>query len=174
MVQRFLKDRNENAFRNLYRSKSPALYQMALRLTAYDPYKSEEILQEMWIMAIKRLPDFEWRSTLSTWLTGILINIWRERRRSNERELAALSAMESRTDVSNADLYYTKYDLEKAIISLPPGYRQVIVLHDIEGYKHREIAMLLDIEEGTSKSQLHHARKAMRIFLKDEIKDEES
>ena len=145
---------------------------MALRLTANNQFDAEEILQEMWVIAIKKLPHFEWRSKLSTWLTGILINIWREKRRTIEREMTALSTFEMRSETSIAEDEFTKYDLEKAINSLPPGYRQVIILHDIEGYKHREIAELLNIEEGTSKSQLHHARMAMRNFFNDETKEE--
>ena len=86
--------------------------------------------------------------------------------------MTALSTFEMRSETSIAEDEFTKYDLEKAINSLPPGYRQVIILHDIEGYKHREIAELLNIEEGTSKSQLHHARMAMRNFFNDETKEE--
>lgn len=64
----------------------------------------------------------------------------------------------------------TSIDLDNGIAKLPPGYRQIIVLHDVEGYKHKEIAELLDITEGTSKSQLFYARKALREYLSEDSK----
>ena len=164
LVQDFLDTRSEDAFLRLYRGKTPHLYQMALRLTQ-DEYQSEELIQEMWLVAIKRLSDFQWKSELKTWLTGILINLYRSMRREEEKEITTgamqLSEELSITEIRNESVA----DLEKAIAQLPGGYRQTIILHDIEGYKHREIAEILDVSIGTSKSQLFYARKALREYL---------
>ncbi len=166
LVQEFLNSRSESAFRKLYRSNSPHLYQMALRLTQ-DTYASEELLQEMWVVAIRKLPDFQWKSELKTWLIGILINLYRSMRKAVEREMTTADTDLLEVEHPQEILSDSIADLEKAIGQLPAGYRQIIVLHDIEGYKHKEIATLLDISEGTSKSQLFHARKALRTFLSD-------
>ena len=167
LVKEFLKSRSERAFSDLYRAKTPRLYQMALRLTAHNEHDAEELVQEMWSIAIKRLVHFEWRSELRTWLTGILINLSREKRKRQEKEIAAKTALINEAEEVDVTSNFTAYDLERALVQLPAGYRQAIILHDIEGYKHKEIADLLDINEGTSKSQLFHARKALRIYLKE-------
>lgn len=154
---------------NLYRSKTPHLFRMALRLTQ-DEYQSEELLQEMWIIAIKKLEKFEWRSELKTWLIGILINLARAKRKEQEMELISDQEDVAAEGSSGELAFSNSYDLENGIATLPPGYRQIIILHDIEGYKHREIAELLDVSEGTSKSQLFHARKMLREYLSEEPK----
>lgn len=169
LVQHFLEGRSEKAFKALYQAKTPRLYQIALRLCAQDQHKAEELIQEMWMVAIKNLPKFEWRSELRTWLTGILFNLSRDKRKKAERELNARQ-MATKDQGQIAELpFFTNFDLEKAISQLPPGFRQIIILHAIEGYKHREIAALLDITEGTSKSQLFHAKKALRLLLSEEV-----
>lgn len=169
LVRDFLRTRSESAFTDLYQSKTPHLYKMALRLTQ-DEYQSEELLQEMWIIAVKKLDKFEWRSELKTWLIGILINLARAKRKEREKEVIS-DQQEMVAEVSSAELTFSNsYDLENGIATLPPGYRQIIILYDIEGYKHREIADLLDISEGTSKSQLFHARKMLREYLSEETK----
>ena len=162
LVKDFLKSRSEKAFHKLYQAKTPRLYQVALRLTAHDQYQAEELIQEMWVIAIRKLEGFEWRSELRTWLTGILINLSRTLRKQQEKERIMEQTFE--TEITDPPIYDVM-DLEKAISELPAGYKQVIILHDIEGYKHREIAEIMDISEGTSKSQLFHARKAMRYLL---------
>lgn len=167
LVHKFLKSRSEAAFSDLYRAKSPHLYKMALRLTQ-DQYQAEELLQEMWIIAIRKLPTFAWRSELKTWLCAILLNLFRAEVRKKGEVLFSLAEI---TDpvVEPDKSYGNTTDLEQAIARLPPGYRQIIVLHDIEGYKHKEIAELLEITEGTSKSQLFHARKALREYLSEDL-----
>ena len=167
LVQDFLNNRSETAFLSLYRAKTPHLYQMALRLTQ-DEYQSEELIQETWMIAVGKLSTFQWKSELKTWLIGILINLYRSTRKSKEKEITS-SALELSNAVSVAQTWSeSAADLEKAISLLPPGYRQIILLHDVEGYKHREIAEILDISQGTSKSQLFHARKTLRKYLNEE------
>lgn len=166
LVDEFLKSRSERAFTSLYRAKTPRLYQMALRLTAHNRHQAEELIQEMWLIAIKKLAHFEWRSELMTWLTGILINLSKREKKQNTREMVSRETWVGDLDEEDHEPRFTTDDLENAMDQLPPGYRQVIILHDIEGYKHKEIAAMLDLNEGTSKSQLHHARKALRLYLK--------
>jgi RNA polymerase sigma-70 factor (ECF subfamily) len=155
--------RDEAAFRALYRRHTPALYRLALRLGGGDSPWAEELVQRTWIRAVEGLGSFAWRSSLSSWLGGIAINcgreLWREAGTRRETELVdeavaprALAAEE-------------RVDLESAIEQLPPGYREVFVLHDVEGYTHEEIAGLLGIEPGTSKSQLSRARQRLRTAL---------
>lgn len=168
LVQRYIRRRDERSFRELYRRHSPAMYVLALRLTNREA-DAEDALQDAWIRACRSLAEFQWRSSLRTWLTGILINCVRELKRKHERR-----AEEQITDhfplagtVESQEL-----NLENVIGSLPNGYRQILVLHDVEGYTHEEIGRLLDINVGTSKSQLHHARKVIKALLSRSNHDE--
>ena len=119
----------------------------------------------MWCIAIRKLAEFQWRSELKTWLTGILINLSREKRKEEEKEMNLHNTLITEAEKPLEPSVFDVHDLEKAISELPPGYRQVVILHDVEGYTHQEIAELLDIAEGTSKSQLYHARKTLREYL---------
>ena len=166
LVDQFIRTRSDKAFKNLYRAKTPRLYQIALRLVAHDVHLAEELIQEMWVIAIRRIEDFQWRSELKTWLTGILINVSRDRRKKVENEKKLRNTVIQAPEEIDSS-FFTTYDLERAIGNLPPGFRQVIILYAIEGYKHKEIAKILDISEGTSKSQLFHARNALRQILKE-------
>ena len=167
LVEDFLKFRSQQAFSRLYRAKTPHLYQMALRLTGQSPYEAEELIQQMWIVAIRKLESFEWRSTLKTWLTGILINLNREALNKLVSKKKAEEGLEV-TQQHTSHHAQSIYDLELALSTLAKGYRQVIILHDIEGYTHKEISAWLGISEGTSKSQLFQARRAMREALKEQ------
>jgi RNA polymerase sigma-70 factor (ECF subfamily) len=157
---------DEAAFLTLYRRHTPALYRLALRLGGGDEPWAEVLVQRSWIRAVGGLGGFAWRSALSTWLGGIAINcareLWRESR--DETSLTGeLGASAARGDSPSAA--EDRIDLERAIERLPQGYRQVFVLHDVEGYTHEEIGGLLGIETGTSKSQLSHARRRLRATL---------
>lgn len=164
IVREFLKHRSERAFIRLYRSKTPYLYRTALRLTQ-DEHEARELIQQMWIIAAEKLDTFAWRSSLNTWLCAILLNRFRNTRHKQGYTMHTLDP--ERTDLSrtNSEMTGTATDLESAIGQLPPGYRQIIILHDIEGYTHREIADMLEISEGTSKSQLFNARRSVREYF---------
>ena len=164
LVDTFLDERSEVSFRNLYRALTPRLYPMALRLSGGDIGICDEMMQDMWVRAIRKLETFEKRSSIMTWMIGILINVNRERYRDDIRNESWPEA-EADIPVLTLKRELLAMDIERAIASLPAGYRQVLVLHDIEGYKHKDIAEMLNINEGTSKSQLFQARKAMRKFL---------
>lgn len=166
LVNRFLKNKSEKAFRALYQQQNPSLYQLALKLTGYETYLSEEVIQETWIVAVQKLGDFRWKSKLRTWLAGILINVVRQKwRKSHQEEPLSISDEEYKGDIFADGFSCTQYDLENALATLSFGYRQIIVLHDIEGYKHKEIAQMLQIQEGTSKSQLFKARGKLKKLL---------
>lgn len=164
LVGSFKRAGDEAAFRELYRRHTPALYPLALRLVGGSEADAQDAVQDTWVRACRGLSDFAWRSSLRTWLTGILINRAREMARAhgrlNEEELTEESAPSAPSARAEGEI-----DLEHAIARLPAGYRHVLVLHDVEGYTHEEICRLLEINVGTSKSQLHHARRAVRAAL---------
>jgi RNA polymerase sigma-70 factor (ECF subfamily) len=158
-VERFLRDRTDSAFLSIYRAHTPALYAVALRLAGGSAQDAEDAVQEAWLRAVAALPRFEWRSALRTWLCGIVVNCCRELARRHRSDDSALP------DGVVAGISPETVALERAIQSLPPASREVFVLHDVHGYTHEEIATMLAIESGTSKSQLHHARRALRARL---------
>lgn len=164
LVRNFLSRRDEHAFRVLYQRHAPALYQLALRLVGWNTQEAEEIVQDTWLRAVEALAEFRWESGFRTWLSGILINRSRELYRARKKEQHTNINDELAVEVAVTE-NFEHLDLEQAIAALPNGYRQVLVLHDIEGYTHEEIGRLLEIEAGTSKSQLSHARRAMRNSL---------
>jgi RNA polymerase sigma-70 factor (ECF subfamily) len=151
----------EDAFRTLYRAHTPALYALALRLTGSDQSEAEEIVQETWVRATRKMSAFRGESALRTWLCGVLVNVRRERVRTAWR---MVSAPDIEPVAPAAD--DSAFDLERAIATLPDGARDVFVLHDVYGYVHREIAEMLGVVEGTSKSQLARARTLLRAALK--------
>ena len=165
LVAEFLASRSEQAFRRLYRRHASAVYALLLRLTAGDAARAEDCLQDAWLRAIAGLDRFAWRSSLRTWIRGIAINCWREGWREDRRTpLRLVEDREPEPDlpaVSPLDVIA----LERAVASLPDGYRAVLVLHDVEGFTHEEIAEALGIVPGTSKSQLARARAAVRRSL---------
>ena len=165
VVEAFLKTRSEEEFRELYRRHTPKLYRFVLRLLGGEPAQAEEVVHDAWIRAVQRLSGFRWESNLGTWLGGIALNRCREVRRSSD-----LSGLQARRDLRRPEPAASgspdgRLDLENAIAALPEGYRRVLVLHDLEGYSHAEIAGALGIEIGTSKSQLFEARRRMRRLL---------
>ena len=154
---------DERAFASLYDRHTPALYRLALRLTGGSDADAEDITHDAWVRAVERLGTFEWRAALRTWLSGIVIRCAHERNRATTR-VAFEDLAAGAEDVALRDSY-DRLDLERAIAGLADGFRQVFVLHDVQGYTHEEIADLLGIEPGTSKSQLSRARRALRRAL---------
>ncbi len=164
LVHHFLKTRSEKAFRKLYRAITPKLYPLALRLSGHQETYANDLIQEMWMRAIRKLPDFQWKSSLKTWLTRILINADLERNRQNKtrKKLKVIHVEEQKKENIQE-----KMDLEKAIAQLPQGCKRILLLHDIEGFTHKEIAEMLNMSIGNSKSQLFQARKKMKKFLSE-------
>lgn len=171
LVARVITRGDEASFRLLYERHTPRLLRLARNLTQGDDSDPRDLVQDTWIRAATRLSGFEWRSSLITWLSGILVNrmreIYRERARGELVELTEdIGDWPLPPDVSG------RLELESAIASLPPGGRTVLVLHDVEGYTHEEIAGFLGITPGTSKSQLCRARRAVVQFFQHERKGE--
>src|SRR3954468_3823877 len=158
LVRKFLHHRDDPSFRELYRRHTPVLYPLALRLCDSEA-DAHDAIQETWIQACGALAAFEWRSTLKTWLTGILIRCVRTQCRKRWRRQEEELPDDWADKIASSSI---TPDLDQTIAQLPEGYRQVLTLHDVEGYTHEEIGALLDISVGTSKSQLHHARRAVR------------
>ena len=165
LVERFLDSRSEEAFRDLYAAHSPYLYCLALRLTGGQATESEEILQEAWIRTIRRIERFRWKSALRTWIAGIVINCWRERKKRLQRRSREIEAVTEHVELAAVD---KRIDIERCLAELPAGQREVLILFDIQGFSHNEIAELLEIAPGTSKSRLFEARRAMRRQLDSE------
>jgi RNA polymerase sigma-70 factor, ECF subfamily len=161
LVERFLRGRGEDAFRALYRAHTPALYALAVRLAGGDRADAEDLVQESWVRALTALRTFRAQSALRSWLCGVLVNVHRGRIRADWRIVDAPD-VEPLADTTGRD---DAIDLERAIAALPEGARDVYVLHDVHGYTHREIAELMGIVEGTSKSQLNRARSLLRSSL---------
>jgi RNA polymerase sigma factor (sigma-70 family) len=162
LANRFVERRDEAAFRELFRRHTPALYQLGVRLLGGTGRGAEDAVQEAWLRAAKGLAAFQWRSSLRTWLTGITINCCRERLRERRAgETAELGGGPAQA----ANPMALCLDLERAVLGLPDGFREVFVLHEVEGFTHEEIAARLGIEVGTSKSQLSRARRALRSYL---------
>ena len=163
LVDAYLLRREERAFRDLYRRHTPAMYGTVLRMSRGDATLAEDAVQAAWIRAATRLDSFRWESSLRSWLTGIAINCWRESwRRAGRAEIVELPDL----PIAPAQLRVIhRLDLQRAIDRLPDGYREVLLLHDVEGYTHDEIGRLMGIRNGTSKSQLSRARRAVRRWL---------
>lgn len=154
---------NERAFRELYRRHTPTLYPFVLRVVGGSDADAEDVVQDTWIRAVQALPRFRWESAFRTWLVGIGLNRARELMRKRSRRASLLEEQEFPKAVKPHDA--GRLDLERAIELLPEGYRTVLLLHDVEGFTHPEISERLDIAIGTSRSQLHHARRSLRRLL---------
>lgn len=157
---------DEAAIRTLYERYAPRVYATTRRF-ADDDALAEDWAQEAWVSAIRGLPRFRGAAKFSTWLHRIAINSalqgQRRRERRSNRETALPETLPVSGPGNGAPLLRLR--LEAAVRELPPGMRQVLVLHDVEGYTHEEIAEALGVTPGTSKSQLFKARARMRELL---------
>lgn len=162
LVGQFLLFRSESAFNQIYQAHASSLFKIALQFSGGDSFAAEELVQETWIRAVQKLDSFRWESAFRTWLVGILIFCGKEYLRKSRRyELLNEQLSEYHLEKEIVQ----QMDIESALDKLPMGYKTVLVLHDIEGYKHEEISKLLGIQQGTSKSQLFHARRMIRNHL---------
>lgn len=160
------KNRDQNAFKFLFKEYSPKIYAFSLRLTLDVPL-AEEITQETFIKVWFKLETFRFESKFSTWLFSIAYNEFLTQLRTKTRYDKKIDESEYLTYEKFKDVIHfdTNIDLEYAISKLPEKQKTVFLLFEIEGYKHKEIAEILNINEGTSKSHLHSAK----IFLKKEL-----
>jgi RNA polymerase sigma-70 factor (ECF subfamily) len=163
LVSAILGAGSEPAFRLLFERHSARIYRTALRLTG-NAMEAEDVLQETWLRTMTRLRTFQWRSSLATWLTGVAANVSREtleRRNAWRIDESADPESTAVAPVHSLD----RIDLQRALAELPPGARAAFVLHDVEGLTHEEIAAQLGWTTGTSKTQLHRARRRLQQLL---------
>jgi RNA polymerase sigma-70 factor (ECF subfamily) len=156
-----------DAFEEIYRENAGRVYLLCLRMCG-DPSLAEELAQEAFIRAWQKLGSFRGDSAFSTWLHRVTVNVVLGDRRSTARREARVKPAgdELPDDLSASEPSPGQaLDLERSIAALPEGARAVFVLHDVEGYRHKEIARLIGVAEGTSKAQLHRARKLLRKAL---------
>jgi RNA polymerase sigma-70 factor, ECF subfamily len=153
------------AARELYQRYAPRVQAVVRRLAGEDAL-AEDWAQEAWVRVFRALPGFRGDARFSTWLHRIAVNSalhgrrWRERRVSREVDMPEEAQHAGRTDQ-----VVLRISLQRALDELPAGMRQILVLHDVEGYTHEEIGGLLGIAPGTSKSQLFKARARLRSTL---------
>lgn len=154
------------AFESLYRQHCGAVHGLCLRLTGRRDV-AEDCTQETFIAAWRALPRFDARCGLGTWLHRIAVNAVLSRRRSVvlRREASDADLPEPATPERDVSI---PMDLERAVLALPPGARDALVLVAIYGYTHSEAASLLGIAEGTCKAQLHRARQLLLDYCEED------
>lgn len=161
----------QEAFGQLFARHQERVYGLALRL-AGDPADAADILQEVFLRVYRSLATFRQDAAFSTWLYRLTVNAARtylgKRSKRRERELPLAPDDDIPVVTRHTDPLSRKHLLQ-ALAQLPPKYREVLVLHDVEGLRHREIAEVLGVQVGTSKSQLHKARKHMRAALQEVV-----
>jgi RNA polymerase sigma-70 factor, ECF subfamily len=171
------------AFERIYRLHNRRVYALCLRMVG-NPAEAEDLAQEAFLQLFRKIATFRGESAFSTWLHRLSVNVVLMRLR--KKKLAETSLDETtepdeesggpRRDIGGPDLRLSgsvdRVNIERAIEQLPPGYRSVFVLHDVQGYEHNEIASIMNCSIGNSKSQLHKARMRLRKFLQDAQRDQ--
>ncbi len=159
---------DRQAFERLYRTHSNRVYSLCTRMCG-NRTKGEELTQDVFVRTWEKLPQFRGESAFSTWLHRLAVNVVLNARKTEGKQASRMDdgeVGEERWDQgARAPLYIERMDLAEAIAKLPAGARRVFVLHDVEGYKHEEIAELCGITSGGSKAQLHRARLLLREAL---------
>ena len=156
---------DSRAFERLYRTHVAKIYGLARRMAGDD--EAQELTQMTFVRAWQKLSTFRGEAKFGTWLHRVAINVILGRRASLKVERERLQGGDEIFETLPARPAATDHrlDFDDAIGRLPAGARQIFVLHDVEGYKHEEIARMLDINAGTSKAQLHRARMLLRGHL---------
>jgi len=165
------RDGDLGAFEEMYRAHAGRLFSVAFRLLG-NATDAEDLLQEIFMAAHRKLDTFRGEAALGTWLYRLATNLCLDHLRSRSgRSSQVTDSIEDEqrlidsTTSGLAEQTVTKMDIERAMAKLPEGCRAAFVLHDIEGLEHREVADVLGIAEGTSKSQVHKARTKLRALL---------
>lgn len=167
-----------DAFERIYRLHNRRVYALCLRMVG-NTAEAEDLTQEAFLQLFRKIATFRGESAFSTWLHRLSVNVVLMRLR--KKSLAATSLDETiepddessgpRKDIGGPDLRLSgsvdRVNLERAVEQLPPGYRSIFVLHDVQGYEHNEIATIMNCSIGNSKSQLHKARMRLRQLLQE-------
>ena len=171
------------AFEHIYRLHSRRVYAVCLRMVG-NTAEAEDLTQDAFLQLFRKSGTFRGESAFSTWLHRLAVNVVLMKLR--KKTLPATSLEEStdpedessgpRREIGAPDLLLSgsidRVHLQRAIEQLPPGYRQVFVLHDVQGFEHNEIAGLMECSIGNSKSQLHKARMRLRELLQETLRDQ--
>ena len=161
---------DRRAFERLYRAHANRVFSVCARMVA-DRSRAEELTQDVFVRAWEKLALFRGESAFTTWLHRLAVNVVLNARKSDGRRRSRFDGElggEDGEETFAARLPFQPgdmLDLEQAIERLPPGARRVFVLHDVEGYKHEEIAEMLGVTSGACKAQLHRARRLLREAL---------
>ena len=170
------------AFERLYQLHSRRVYSLCLRMVG-NTAEAEDLTQEAFLQLFRKISTFRGESAFSTWLHRLAVNVVLMKLRKKSGKETSLEQVTEpdeesggpRRDFGAADLKLSgsldRVNLERAVGQLPPGYRAVFVLHDVEGYEHNEIAEIMGCSIGNSKSQLHKARMRLRELLHEESRD---
>ncbi len=165
-----------SGFEDLYRKHYRRVYSICLRMTG-NVAEAEDLTQEVFIQLHRKIGSFRGEAAFTTWLHRLTVNqvLMHFRKRSVRSELTTddgemPDSIDPDTVNPEAMPIVDRIGLEDAIAQLPPGYRTVFVLHDVEGYEHEEIARMLGCSAGTSKSQLHKGRLKLRRLLQQRAK----
>jgi RNA polymerase sigma-70 factor, ECF subfamily len=160
------------SFEMLYERHNRRVYSLCLRMTQ-NPAEAEDLTQEAFIQLFRKIGSFRGESAFTTWLHRLTVNqcLMHFRKRSVKLERTTEEGetpvqVVRGTENPNSMPILDRIALDNALKQLPPGYRTVFVLHDVEGHEHEEIAKILGVAVGTSKSQLHKARMKLRGILK--------
>ena len=164
------------AFQQLYDKHKRRVYSLCLRMTA-NTAEAEDLTQEAFLQLYRKIATFRGESAFSTWLHRLSVNVVLMHLRKKSLPVVSLEETTQggeedapKKDFGAEDLALAgsidRLQLQKAVDDLPPGYRTIFVLHDIEGYEHNEIAGIVGCSIGNSKSQLHKARMKLRDLLK--------
>jgi RNA polymerase sigma-70 factor, ECF subfamily len=169
------KQGDAEAFEVLYNLHKRRVYSLCLRMTA-NTAEAEDLAQEAFLQLFRKIGTFRGESAFSTWLHRMAVNVVLMHLRKKGLPVVSLEETTEGTeetpkkDFGAEDLALSgsidRLQLQTAVDRLPPGYRTIFVLHDVEGYEHNEIANLVGCSIGNSKSQLHKARMKLREFLK--------
>jgi RNA polymerase sigma-70 factor (ECF subfamily) len=162
-------------FESLYSLHKRRVYSLCLRMTG-NTAEAEDLTQEAFLQLYRKIATFRGESAFSTWLHRLAVNVvLMHLRKKGLPEVSLQETLEPEEDGPKKDIgahdqvlagSIDRVNLERAVESLPPGYRIIFVLHDIEGYEHNEIAEMMGCSIGNSKSQLHKARMKLRDLLK--------
>ena len=159
------------AFELLYERHHRRVYSLCLRMVA-NATEAEDLSQEVFVQLFRKVGSFRGESAFSTWLHRLTVNhvLMHFRKKGVRLEKTTdegeISEMQDFIQaVTERPRFIDRIALDKAISELPPGYRTVFVLHDVEGFEHEEVAAMLGVSVGTSKSQLHKARMRLRDLI---------
>ena len=165
---------DEESFAALFEAHKRRVYSLCLRMTG-NTAEAEDLTQEAFLQLYRKISTFRGESAFSTWLHRLAVNVVLMHLRKKGLQQVSLDEMDTsqsepvKRDYGSDDLRLTgsvdRIGLQTAIADLPPGYRSVFVLHDVEGYEHNEIAEIMKCSVGNSKSQLHKARMKLRERL---------